>query len=418
MKEKSGLFRVTLKWALRAILYFVIGCFCASLLIVIVDNIKEHFSNYPIDGEYYISIFVSDGYVRSSPYYQANLAYGDDIIIDRNVLFYPNLIGDGYTIRTNDKDSIKQETVILSLLEKGYAKIVDEGKASDLQIEKQNAAKKDSLGIWNVQDKSVIVTEQTYQNLVSIIRQCFKDTMSILTNIIGIIINICRKNKLISWILGSILTFSALLNLVHFCFFKYHRIKVIFAGDKSSGKTTLMNAIKNPDMSEKDLLKPNPTPMADYRRIIRDSNGNNKRILMAHALDYPGGDYHYILDYFKDNRSSMLSKNYVVLSVAPTASNDLNIIDYGYVANQYNTIDKLWRAVIKAKPKKKIYKLILFINKNDLFADDDQLKIIFKEHISVLRKACYDADVEFTCIVGSAVKRNGIAKMLEILMNR
>lgn len=100
--------------------------------------------------------------------------------------------------------------------------------------------------------------------------------------------------------------------------------------------------------------------------------------------------------------------------LAPTKTNNTNEIDQEYILDQFNTVSKLWIAVIKSKSTIKIARFIVFVNKCDLFDNRKQeLKELFGRHIKLIEAACKEKGIKFEAIVGSSVKRDGISRMEE-----
>jgi GTPase SAR1 family protein len=133
-------------------------------------------------------------------------------------------------------------------------------------------------------------------------------------------------------------------------------------------------------------------------------------------VDYPGGNYEIVID----KLANAEGEKTVILVVSPTKSYEKrNEIDNAYITDQFNTIQKLWTAVLRSTTLVKPKTFILFINKMDLYDDTTIAKKAFSNHISALQDACKKRSIKFeTPIYGSVVKRTGLQSIIEILKKR
>lgn len=383
MKKYLAYILATIYFALLPVIGLYTYSFVASL-----------FNHYPIDGNYYIDIYAQDNSVKYYPNYYSKLIYNDHIASFKNIEIYPSIVKN-YNIIIKKKDISNENVVIGSLLENGYAKIIDESIANQELLQKQNQAKENKLGIW---------ATPTLPNAP------VHSGKEIIPSILSFIVDFYKENWWIRWIIAPFISFSFIVSIIveiYKYFTKTKRIKVLFAGDKASGKTTLMRAWKDPDLSEAELLKSVPTKSFSFERIIRDDMGNKRRTLSASSLDYPGDDNYNILNFLNKSIFKKYQKCYVVLILSPTPQNNSNTYDEKYILDQYYTVQKLWTAIIKSKPHNKISKFILFINKNDLFINKSDLKQCFAKHSTILKDTCLQAKVDFHLIVGSTIKKDG-----------
>ena len=361
------------------------------------------FNHYPVDGTYYIDVYVQDNTIKYYPNYYSKLILQDHIADFENIQVYPS-IANNYNFIISKDDLSDDNVVICSLLEKGFAKIIDESVATKEQLQKQEQAKKNKLGIWGESSNT---------------QPSVNSNKGFVYSIISFLSDIYNHNWWIRWIVAPFISFSFILSIIwelYRYFAKFKRIKLLFAGDKASGKTTLMRAWKDPDLSEAELLKSVPTKSFSFERIIRDDMGKKRRTLSATSLDYPGDDNQNILNFFSKSAVRNFRKRFVVLILSPTPRNNDSTYDENYISDQYYTTLKLWSAVIKAKPQNKISKFILFINKSDLFADKTDLKDRFAKHSNVLEKACAQANVDFHVIVGSTIKKDGFEELKNLFL--
>lgn len=101
---------------------------------------------------------------------------------------------------------------------------------------------------------------------------------------------------------------------------------------------------------------------------------------------------------------------------APTKSNEnRNEIDYDYIKDQYNTIDKLWFAILKSKRIIKPQSVVLFINKIDLYDDVETAVSALSAHSKLLEKICNESKIPFKAISGSVLDKAGMTDLMQIL---
>jgi|GEM_PF-4878804 len=288
-----------------------------------------------------------------------------------------------------ETDSALSNSIRNTILRNGLGELIDESVATNTDISNQNHARTNRLGIWENWEE---YEESSWLE---------------------------RVMPTIIWILSALATmgfFGFLIKQIHKRL--RTRKKVVFiGGDKASGKTTLIAALHNPDLSQDELLSTVSSAKVSKQRVVRDDE-NTKLILDLQLVDYPGDHYHVVLDWFIKN-NYRLKEFVAVLVVSPNKSNtNRNYFDSSYIVDQMNTIKKLWVAILNSKAITTPQRLILFVNKSDLFDDTAAFQAEFKNHVNTVRDVCKTRNVTFEVIFGSVVRRNGLQKIVEILKKR
>jgi hypothetical protein len=139
---------------------------------------------------------------------------------------------------------------------------------------------------------------------------------------------------------------------------------------------------------------------------------------MRKLSTFPGDHYHKVIDFLTAKRLKLWRKVVLALVIAPTEGNQPGApVSTRYLADQLATVKKLWVAVIKAK-RVRVDRVILFASKSDLFEDRSQFEDHLSAHRQAIKGACRDAGIPFSSITGSAVKRDGLAELMRLLMKR
>ncbi len=294
----------------------------------------------------------------------------------------------------------------LVLLSSGNAKIINVNLATNEEISAQEKAKKEKKGLWiegtdmNTSEDERNIDEGN-SGLITIAYKEFIDFIGAnWEKIIGFLISLGLGTFLINKVVK---------------FFRTRRITLFIGGDKAAGKTTLKSTIIHPDMSDDELKNYSPTRTPDTQRIIRDDE-NRKLTLDAKIIDIPGDDYHEIINFLSS--SNVTDRKYSIVIVVAHNQKPLGDVDEDFVDDQLMTIKKLWSAVLKANAIIKPKNLILFVNKLDLEAKERDLRKYFNTHEELLRKVCKEKGINFERIDGSAVKRNGIQRLVNILKEK
>lgn len=360
-----------------------------------IDFIKINVKNYPNTGYYYIDYDVSENEIFYDIKYTAYITNNHNFYND-NIKIYPSLIGSYNSLDSiNFKKFVKNETLSIILLKNGHASIIDTAIATNDELKAQNYAIKKKNGIWGTDE--------------------FIEGETIKEPLFKRITNWCIYMSKKWWVKFLILPLFSITSIISLAIYIYKkvimtkRIVLFFVGDISSGKTTLKTLFMNPDSSEQDLLEQTPTRGRAENRFLRDSQ--NRRItITGSVLDIPGGEYHQILDELHKNISNNIKNYYIIYMLAPTPLNNSNELDNNYIDDQLMTIKKLWSAVLQSTAIKHPKKIIIFINKVDLF-NKSNLKKKFNDHIKLLKKyAHHSTDTEV--IIGSSTQRIGFSKML------
>ena len=369
--------------------------------------IASLFNNYPVNGSYYFGIYSSNGKINYySYYYYAPSALAKTAKFD-NLELYPDLMNEVHNIPVHEDQITDTSVVINFLLENGYARIVDESKSTDQEIKSQQKAQDNKCGVWSGNEEPV---GSGYIPEKGILKKIYEFT-----------INTYNNNWWIRWIIAPVISFSFVVSVI-FKVYKFivksRKIKILFAGDKSAGKTTLKIAYMEPYRSEAYLLDNNPTRTIINKKISRDDN-DKKITVYADSIDYPGDDYYVVLNTLnKKNGFNAFKKTYVILVLSPTRTNNKEELDEEYILDQFNTVSKLWAAVIKSNSTTKITKFVTFVNKCDLFSNKEDLEKVFSRHIKVLNDTCAEKGIAYETIIGSSVKRDGIYRLEKIFLKR
>lgn len=298
------------------------------------------------------------------------------------------------------------------LLNMGYAKLDDESIASEEELEAQEYAESNHLGIWEEKEDSSKITKSDKGK-----EDSSKNTKSDKgeNNIVASVIHYLFENyQFIISVLASCGFAGFAIN--YFRKKSYTRKKVVLLGGaNASGKTTLNMFLINPDASTEDLKGPNPTLKMDESRIVRDES-NNKLILEAKIIDPPGHELQHIIDQLSRLNKERGCTYVAIIILSPTKKNNVpEDLNNDYILDQYLTLQKLWVPVLKAKTTVELEHVILFLNKKDLYEDFEKVKNIFLSHIDLIKKACNENEIKFSYISGSIIDRSGMTKLMTIL---
>lgn len=287
------------------------------------------------------------------------------------------------------------------LLQFGHAKLVDESIATEEELSAQEQAKEQGYGIWSSEEDDEDEDEKP-------------EKISMITRLVGWV----KGNY--QWLLTIIVSLGIIQAIAKYLYRKLHiRKKTIFlGGGVSSGKTTLRALLMNPELSEDELLSQSPTLKSVSERMIRD-NRNNRLTLEACIMDNPGNDLHKAIDTL--NGGSVFEKDVLIIVFSPMKENNRrNYIDDAYVKDQLATCQKFWIPLLKADTIANPESVIVFVNKSDLFNEPEVLDELFKEHRELIKKTCMEikrgGSVDYSYIRGSVVKRNGLNKIMNILI--
>lgn len=298
------------------------------------------------------------------------------------------------------------------LLHEGYAKLINEDIATEGEKSNQQYAKTMKLRIWESTLADDIGGESG--------KNAGNWDITEITDVVSE-----KWYDLCSWAKAEKELIISLMGCGIFAFlgraiYRALRTKkkiIFFGGANRSGKTTLAKLLINPDASRKDLLGQGATLSIDKNRIIRDDE-NRRLTLKACLLDTPGHELQCAIDELALTLyTRIFRKRYIVIIMAaPTKSNEnRNEIDYDYIKDQYNTIDKLWFAILKSKRIIKPQSVVLFINKIDLYDDVETAVSALSAHSKLLEKICNESKIPFKAISGSVLDKAGMTDLMQIL---
>lgn len=319
----------------------------------------------------------------------------------------------GFSSKNAELESLTAE-MRKHLLHEGYAKLINEDIATEGEKRNQQYAKTMKLRIWEsalADDIGGKIRKKAEDWDITKIRDFVSE----------------KWQDLCSWAKAEKELIFSLMGCGIFAFlgraiYRALRTKkkiIFFGGANKSGKTTLAKLLINPDASRKDLLGQGTTLSIDENRIIRDDE-NRRLTLKARLLDSPGHELQCAIDELALTLyTRIFRKRYIVIIMAaPTKSNkNRNEIDYDYIKDQYNTIDKLWFAVLKSKRIIKPQSVVLFINKIDLYDDVEAAVSALSAHSKLLEKICYESKISFKVISGSILDKAGMTDLMQILKN-
>jgi hypothetical protein len=299
------------------------------------------------------------------------------------------------------------------LLENGLAIIKDVTKAKERDLEAQNRAKSENLGFWKTTTNS-------------------KNGWTIL----GL------KLWNIILILGSLGILSTISQYLYKKFFIEKKVSLLFIGLPACGKTTFIKRLKNPKISEKELL--NTTPSTAYEshsssNVIRRA----KYEIYPRIGDTPGTRPDIILDKVyasKLNKVFTFRNACLLVLLSPFINNgvennkvkkyDINKdIDFEFISEQLGYIKGLVKGILRSVKTRKPKVLILFINKFDLISDyppGDSVSLsltkvienVFSKHIQEIKIICDNLRIPCEIVIGSPVKKWNVEETLDIIVEK
>lgn len=381
-------------------------CFLNILIIILIITISVPLESFASNDNQLYQITISQ---KSDSHEDAKIKIDEKTVIDENAfskIDFSNLefadldISTVFTVPENITNLEELYTYVRTImLSNGYAKIIDEDKASKEELKSQKEAKKDKIGIWSDE----YINEHLSDNEDNVNNSNDKNEFW----------NWCKTALSNDWVTGllGLIPFGAIIVFIINRVRKKKKM-ILVAGDKASGKTTLQQAILYPTMNKNDLIDRTPTRSDNTKLYVRDLN-NKKFPLYVNIMDYPGDENHKVIDFLSSSFIKRFKKYEIVLILSPTKSNKEPCkIDEQYIQEQEYTIKKLWAGLLKSKRIIKPNHFYLYINKKDLFPYED-LEMLFEKHIYYLKEACRTKRIHFNLQVGSIVERDGIHKIIE-----
>lgn len=377
---------------LKYFIYFfsyLIGIVCVCWLIVHLNDVLYLISGeYPGLGKYYISFMNDEERILSNVYYK-HIVYNDEIDLSNLVLYVRE--NEEYCIE--DKKSIYDDNEIrLILLENGLAEIVNKDIALSDEIEAQDKAVKSENGIWKVGSNT---GKRTLHSVLYTILNLFDNYIAI------------ALVKILSYIgIGSILL--SFVGWIYKKIISNIRIDTIFMGGISSGKTTIIERLKDPNISPEKLLSHvTSTKARDVSKGIKMEGG--KKYIYPRFIDNPGKDISKMLDELRKFKLNRSEKSVIVFVISFTESNKRDNDNYEYINQQIIRASTLIQILKTSKVLKKNNRIIVFFNKCDLIYDKELDFWEDKRHIKIRNKYKDSEDLKIIyrysdCILyGSAV---------------
>lgn len=382
-----------------------------------VENKKELtyllFDEHPADGEYWIQFstdngesFITVDYVKRIYEYEKYNA--------SNLMIYPEITNYSFTI---EKESLNSEAKIRELiLQKGGASIIDENIATKEEIAAQDIAKNLEIGCWAPEG------EGGY----SVYNGQGKDEWTIFDLINGL--RNFAQSKLfiiIRWLVG-ILGIGVIFNLF-VKFLRRNNIDIFFCGEISSGKTTMIERLKDPHISRTHLENITSTKGKVVSKPIRVAM--EKKDLYLRLVDNPGQEHGKILDsvnkkFFANPHKILL----IIVALSPTKEED-SIVNEKYLNDEISKVVQILSIACESSTIKPIEKKIIFINKCDCLYEDEKSMIRDKyKKVKKYLESTYSFEEldnlldnygkEIDVVYGSALEGWGIKEVEDIIKGK
>lgn len=406
---------------LRYITKILVLLFMIALFIFLgllgVENKKELtyllFDEHPADGEYWIQFstdngesFITVDYVKRIYEYEKYNA--------SNLMIYPEITNYSFTI---EKESLNSEAKIRELiLQKGGASIIDENIATKEEIAAQDIAKNLEIGCWAPEG------EGGY----SVYNGQGKDEWTIFDLINGL--RNFAQSKLfiiIRWLVG-ILGIGVIFNLF-VKFLRRNNIDIFFCGEISSGKTTMIERLKDPHISRTHLENITSTKGKVVSKPIRVAM--EKKDLYLRLVDNPGQEHGKILDsvnkkFFANPHKILL----IIVALSPTKEED-SIVNEKYLNDEISKVVQILSIACESSTIKPIEKKIIFINKCDCLYEDEKSMIRDKyKKVKKYLESTYSFEEldnlldnygkEIDVVYGSALEGWGIKEVEDIIKGK
>ncbi|MBD5477535.1 MAG: GTPase domain-containing protein [Lachnospiraceae bacterium] len=366
------------------IVFLIVTAYCLSNLEKIYNLVS-----YPAGGNNYISFDVNDeGKIISTVFYRQEWYEGELDLENLELYTLPN---HGYLI---SKDEIYSTDKIRKyLLVHGLAKIANETEASIEELEFQNYATKNEIGIWRSGDSNYSIP--SYFILFSkIIELLFSKVGEISLYFFVSVIGIGTFVKILRKIISK------------------RKVDVIFMGGKSSGKSTLVQRLYSPNISEGELLMDaTPTKGKEKKRGNRIPYKNKD--IYTDLYDNPGDSYGGMVDAINKFGIRKSEKKVVVYVISFTKLNSAKqnkdtLFEWDLVNSQISKAVALITMLKTSKSIQHVKKVIVFFNKCDLLYSNEVLFANSYSDIEVKYKQAKDFDElkgnADVLIFGSALK--------------
>lgn len=403
-----------LSYVLKILLIIILSLFLLLFILLGFEKKKEltyfFFGEYPAQGKYWISIKAND-YGHSATVYYKQYIYENEIIDTSNLVIYTDLINFiDYTI--DEKIIYDNEKIKEYLLYNGLASIIDENKATEKEKENQNNAIERGVGNWRSNDSNSITSsgqDKSGINILDIINWLIFFVKSRIYFLLSILIGILGVG-----------TIAGGLNI----FWRRNNIDVIFSGEISSGKTTILKRLESPEISKAELLKITNTKGKEIKKGKRIAVG--KKDIYPYFIDNSGQEYAKIFDSI--NKKFFRNPHRIlIITIALDPRNHINrqvdILNKRYLNSEMSKAVQMLSIVSESRTIKPLDRIIVFINKCDLVYEREE--DMFHDNYSVaenLLKNTFDFELlndlmgknnKIKIIYGSALKGWGLYSIKE-----
>ncbi len=337
MKKKIA---TCLFWAI----FFVIEVFVIVKFQSLINLITY---GYPALGEYYFWIETDEEENVIGHAYYKQYIYDSEIDLSNIIVKYQETNPE----RIDRDDFVDTEKLRIYLLKNGIGVIKDERFATEEEVKAQDYAKKKGNGVWSA-DKQ----EGQIEIIGKKVEFVWFDFISRIYRVIDKI----RTVTVIKWIIVSGIGIGTIVFFIYKQLMK-DKLNIVFLGDTDSGKTTFFMKVLHPLM-HKDQLKDRiiPTPDRDVKK--GDPIKIKGREITPYVIDNPGSKPGWMLDELINKK---YSNTVAIVVVAYSANRDERIIGINSAVKWVNTIKQ-------SKHFKNIGKVVVFINKADLFYKDSK----------------------------------------------
>jgi hypothetical protein len=312
-------------------------------------------------------------------------------------------------LRVGSKDRINNtvffaksdDDLRISLLERGMVELVDPSVATPEERRAQESAKRAGSGLWSLTDAPPEPPEA--RSLRDRVRSGFAYLRE-------------RAQETASIVVSS----GVALWMIQTASRRRHERKVnaLVVGLAGVGKSAFVQAWRDADIGEADLLNVPPT-------ITRSTVAHRRPILAGryeiypNVTDTPGSKPGVALDAILQRTANPLRKQILIVVLSPAQSNQETTFDQSFIMLQEGFVTGFIVALLTAQEVKRPALVIAYISKFDLFSTTpprdsasasplQAFQVAFRPHLSALKQACDREGVRFTHVIGSSVRRWGV----------